>query len=422
MYRKMASSVFVLLASGFGASSAPINIDAFGNPYEIYAFRDVVGPSSWRNGGDFISLGLDNVVPNGYDGTTITATQNGITISLDFQPSTDTPNAFGGGIDYDPSLTGSWKVTIVNGSDKLEVDTPSIGSAPAVPAVSNMSFSPSGVTPTFSWSNPNSAQIVKVAIFDLSQRLPGSGRPDRIYSADILPGESTFTVPQGVLLENGLYSIQVETGVLRGSGTNPSGSSQAGALLTSAVTYFDFSTGPLPNVPNLYLPVTDVSSGTPIFSFNNPVLAGQIAYYDPLVAIGYDFAIGEGNPFFRSVLLPDIGDGLFDLFLDDGSGYALAAQISAGMEYLFGDAGVSAFRIMGIETSAMLDPNDATAFVTGLSFVSDGTFTGTMTPISVEVAAIPIPASFIALFSGLGALCTFGTVKRRRRSCVPISM
>ena len=35
----------------------------------------------------------------------------------------------------------------------------------------------------------------------------------------------------------------------------------------------------------------------------------------------------------------------------------------------------------GIETSAGLNPQDATAFITGLTFVSEGSFTGTMTPI-----------------------------------------
>lgn len=46
--------------------------------------------------------------------------------------------------------------------------------------------------------------------------------------------------------------------------------------------------------------------------------------------------------------------------------------------------GVDRFRVLGIESSAGLDPNNVTAFVTGLAFVTDGQFTGTMTPIIAQ--------------------------------------
>jgi hypothetical protein len=34
----------------------------------------------------------------------------------------------------------------------------------------------------------------------------------------------------------------------------------------------------------------------------------------------------------------------------------------------------------------MLDPNNVTAFITGLTFIADGDFTGTMTPLITEVS------------------------------------
>ncbi len=45
-----------------------------------------------------------------------------------------------------------------------------------------------------------------------------------------------------------------------------------------------------------------------------------------------------------------------------------------------------------------------TAFISTLSFVADGTFTGTMTPVTAEVSDTPIPAALPLFASGLGAL------------------
>ena len=50
-----------------------------------------------------------------------------------------------------------------------------------------------------------------------------------------------------------------------------------------------------------------------------------------------------------------------------------------------------------------------TAFVTGLTFVADGQFTGTMTPLTVKV---PTPAAILMVGSGL---LTFAVAVRRRR-------
>jgi hypothetical protein len=106
------------------------------------------------------------------------------------------------------------------------------------------------------------------------------------------------------------------------------------------------------------------------------------------VAVGYDYAIGPGDPRFASVTLPaGIGDDLYEIYLFDDAGRAYpAAQVAAGEVLRFEDLGVSGgvarFRVLGIEPSSGIDPTDLTAFVTGLSFTGDGAFTGTMTPIT----------------------------------------
>lgn len=139
-----------------------------------------------------------------------------------------------------------------------------------------------------------------------------------------------------------------------------------------------------------------------VFKFDVEVKQGEKIAIDPVVAIGYEYAIGQGDPLFRSVVLPDVGDGWYDLWLDDGQGgYLFGTTLQAGTEYFFGNLGARRFKVLGIETSAMLDPGNASAFVTQLTFSGDGRFTGTMTPITVE---IPEPSSVLLVLSALLAL------------------
>jgi hypothetical protein len=60
---------------------------------------------------------------------------------------------------------------------------------------------------------------------------------------------------------------------------------------------------------------------------------------------------------------------------------------------------------MGINPDSAVNPNDPTAFALGLSFVADGNFTGTMTPITLEVAAVPETSTWAMMilgFAGIG--------------------
>jgi hypothetical protein len=69
--------------------------------------------------------------------------------------------------------------------------------------------------------------------------------------------------------------------------------------------------------------------------------------------------------------------------------------------------GVDRFQIRGIEASANVNAFDVTGFVTGLSFVAEGSFTGTMQAITT---AVPEPATYWLWLAGAGAL-----LARRRR-------
>jgi hypothetical protein len=132
------------------------------------------------------------------------------------------------------------------------------------------------------------------------------------------------------------------------------------------------------------------------FQFDFHVVLGTTYYVDPAVALGYDFVItGAGSPSFQSVVLPNIGDGHFDLLLWNGTEYVMTAELEAGEVYDFGAGGVRGFRVTGIEASAGLDPSDPTAFVTGL------TFTGTGDVSMTQTALVPEPSTYALMLVGL---------------------
>lgn len=185
-------------------------------------------------------------------------------------------------------------------------------------------------------------------------------------------------------------------------------------ILRRSSSFFNFTPLAAGSPPNVFLPTVD-PKGAFHFSITS-VGPNAVTFIDPLIAIGYDYAIGAGDPNFASVLLPlGIGDDLFDLFLWDGTDFTDSGiDLTGGSQYFFGPPGVDRFSIRGIETSVGLDPNNVTAFITGLTFVSTGAFTGTMTPITVEVA-IPEPATTLLISASMLALAGL----RRRRSPTP---
>jgi hypothetical protein len=147
---------------------------------------------------------------------------------------------------------------------------------------------------------------------------------------------------------------------------------------------------------NPVLPTANLPNG---WQFDLTIL-NQLLYIDPQVAVGYDY-LSDSGPTFASVLLPSVGNNQFSLYLWNGTEWTFDSTLNAGIEHVFGGAGVDRFRITGIETSAGLDPNSPTAFVTGLTFAGTGHASMHMNPL---VQVVPEPETYAMLIAGLGLL------------------
>ncbi len=160
----------------------------------------------------------------------------------------------------------------------------------------------------------------------------------------------------------------------------------------------------LPNgAPPVNLPAITVSGTQVTLGFNLRVEPGLTYYLDPEVATGYVFKVGSGNPNCARVELPNIGNPTpYDLYFWNGSSFVFDTMLAADTVFDFASGGVSEFEVLGVDPSLGLSPTNPTAFITGLTFEGAGSFTGTMTPITVAVPEPSTWAMILVGFVGLG--------------------
>lgn len=414
-----AASIPALLVQPAPADAAPVTIT---QPF--FQLDNVAANSVGAAVGLRLRLGANEVLPNGLAVppttgiATTTNTLTGAPVSrvINFSPSTVSPDFYIRTLADDPGLRGPWTLTFTNGADSSSVSVSLPPAAQHIGAVQSVSVSGSTFNPTFTWSAPASGQIngYRVNLVDRSRPVVGGGF-DNVLSRN-LTGTS-FTVPTALAGGLALDPTHAYTIEINAFSTRDNASSNLGNpnVFARSRSFFDFRPivgGP----PEVFL---GFATGGGAFGFSIPVIGGNQYFIDPEIAIGYDYEIGAGDPNFRSVTLPTgIGDDLYDLFSIDGLGVAtlLAEDLAGGVEFDFGPAGLGRFRVLGIEIAAGLDPDDPTAFVTGLRFTRDGMFTGTMTPIRLDVPdASPVSGPGTALLLAV----PLATLLRRRafRTC-----
>jgi hypothetical protein len=373
--------------------------------------------------GEKLSYGAQYVVPNGNQGTTGSATQGLVTTPLQFEDFSVAPNQFDWSVPYNPNLTAQWTLTFNNGPDTATIQTPSVGTAPQLPFAASVAISGSGLTPTFSWTFPESfiPDGIRIQIWDLERK--ASPNVFDLIHVHVLPGTATsypvpLTLSSGKTIEQEhLYSLEITFALTHGE---PLGDNTT--LLSRSRSFFNFVLLPPDSPPNVFLPLV-IPGPVPVYSFNATVDAGQTIFIDPVAAIGYEYAIGAYDPNFASVTLPSgIGNNLYDLYLFNGYKYFFKARVEGGVPYNFGRRGVDRFLILGIEKEAGLDPNNPTAFITGLTFTGSGKFSGTMTPITESAEAkiigggwMPSPAGAYKENPALAGQAVFGFVVNFRK-------
>jgi hypothetical protein len=352
--------------------------------YSIRFFRDSASPNAVGfTPGDRLKVEVE-ATPNPIshpgsvgDGTKVTATQNGVTYDLVYVNDPGFPKEYNVRIPYNTNFLESWDVKITNGQDFVDLTTNRIGNVGSSEFVRNMSISghlpADGRTPELSWTFPTgfAPTDIQVRIYD-HQQTNASGLPLRIHRVFLSGSTTSYVVPEN--LDNGGFS----TGLVIGDRYTFQvilDQSVGGTLVARSRSFFE--TVAVNNVPiEVFLP-TPVNG---VYNFKIDVSPSGSIIIDPVVAVGYEYEIGVGDPNFESVTLPYIGDDIYMLsYLDGGM---LSAIVDANIPFTFPDGGVPAFTVTGIETSAGLDPTNTTAFMTTLTFVAGGQFTGTMTPIT----------------------------------------
>ena len=416
---KLVASALLALTS-LSAQALPVAINGMFHSLENVSPNSVNISSGVRQ-----HFGAVSVLPDGSGGTTGTASQacganllcqNAAqgpvwTVPLAFQPFSTVPNFFSAARGAGAAPNGSWTLNFSNGGETTTAQTPSIAGATVMAHPESVSISGSGLNPSFNWLLPAGAanvDAIRIQIFDHNRvvgagqaGVGGAGVSDIVYATALAGSATSFTVDPGVagLKQNSLYSLEINLLDLR----DPNGGAGNANILSRSRSFFDFTLLPDSSPANVFLPMVNLAGPAPIFEFQPiSVEAGKQIFIDPLVAVGYDYQTGAGNPNFRTVLLPTgIGDGSYELYIWENGDWLKVADVQGGQKYDFGQIGVDRFRVLGIETGAGLAPDDPTAFITGLEFVGTGVFSGTMTAVTVDV---PEPGSLVLLGLALGLL------------------
>lgn len=379
----------VLLATALavgvgGASAAPISLINHG-----FETGDLTG---WNTIGQVTAASTTNVTTNNGTNYTISPSQTTMAFLDSYNAGVGTIENFLGltnGILQSTSLaTGQSSQSLTNGS-----------------AISQNFLANAGDTISMFWNyaardyiphtDPSFGVLVAPDGSAVINILASTTGPGLVTGSDGISGVFSFNQ---LLTQTGEYKLGFAV-------TNSGDTSLNAALfLDNQPSACNPSCNPLGSPENPLLPTPDNTPGLFDFSFT-VTQPGIPIFIDPIIAIGYDYIVNSG-PNIAGVILPNIGDGQYELYGWGGSSFDVLTGVAlAGIQFDFAPGGVDRFRVLGIETSAMLDPMDPVAFVTGLTFVSAGTVDMSQIPVTLDVANVPEPMTLSLLGAGLMGIC-----------------
>ena len=231
-------------------------------------------------------------------------------------------------------------------NDTAFIWTPTLGDAGAMPFVQSMSINGAGLTPTISWtlpaSTPNGIDQMRIRVQDVSHPVTVAARygaatsfqqADLVWQSPAL-GSTSLTLPAGVLSFGTSYAISIDLSHTRADGSVASRSS----------SYFDFTPidpATLPgDVSNIALPTLEpvpTTSGAlagPVYGFHvDDVGPDHITFIDPVVAAGFSYATGAGDPNFKAVqVASNVGDGLYEVWTWNAGAWQLSGRSGRGSQ------------------------------------------------------------------------------------------
>ncbi len=318
---------------------------------------------------------------------------------------------------YSPARTaGSWNISVSRPSDTTRnVVAPSLtGTESGVPFVQNMKLTTVGTSLTLTWQQSQNivSDAQRVIIYDPSVII-ATGIPDTIHSLNISGSLRSYTLPNVLnsgqsLKPNANYTIAFQSVDTRSDPKLFLSDGGNTEILQRSTAFFNFVA---PSSPSSAPPVRAVNTAQADRFNIASVGSRDTTLISVHVAGKYEFLTGIGDPKFSSIKVPNFntgGDGLYDLFIWNGIDYVDSGiDLTNGSQFYFDQLGVSRFALFGISDQQSSSSQSSSAFLAELSFVSSGSFTGSV------IGSVPVPSTAPLVLLSLGPL-----IALRRRKMV----